>query len=49
MSQSKSLSYLLKLYKYHFSVLKTKGKCKIQKKFQFREVSSDEVTKIIHA
>ena len=49
MPQPKSLHDLLKLYEDLFSVLKTEGKCKIQKKFQFREVSYDEVRKIIHA
>ena len=47
MPKSKSLSDLLKLQEYHFSVLKIKEKYKIQKKFQFKEVSLDEVRKII--
>ena len=48
MPKFKSLSDLLKLYEDYFSVLKIKEKYKIQNKFQFREVSSDEVRKIIH-
>ena len=48
MPKSKSLSDLLKLYEDHFSVLKIKEKYKIQNKFQFREVSPDEVRKIMH-
>ena len=43
MPKSKSSSDLLTLYEDHFSVLKIKEKCKIQIKFQFKEVSSDEV------
>ena len=49
MPKSKSLSDLLKLQEYHFSVLKIKEKYKIQKKFQFKEVSLDEVRKIIQS
>ena len=47
MSESKSLSDLLKLFEDHFSVLKIKEKYKIQNKFQFREVSTDQARKII--
>ena len=49
MPNSKSLSDLLRLYEDHFSVLKIKEKYKIQNKFQFREVSPDEVRKIIQS
>ena len=49
LSKSKSLSDLLKLYEDHFCALKIKGKCKIQNKFQFKEVSPDEVRKIIQS
>ena len=45
--KSKSLSDLLKLYEDHLSVLKIKENYEIQNKFQFREVSTDEVRKII--
>ena len=45
MHKSKSLSDLPKLYEDHFSVLKIKGKYKIQNNLQFREVSPDEVRK----
>ena len=47
--KSKSLSDLLKLYEDHLSVLKIKENYKIQNKFQFREVSTDEVRKIIQS
>ena len=46
MPKPKSLSDLLKLYEDHFSVLKIKENYKIQNKFQFKEVSPDEVRKI---
>ena len=49
MPKSKSLSELLKLYENHFSVLKIKAKYKIQNKSQFKEVSADEVRKIIQS
>ena len=49
MPKSKSLPDLLKLYENHFSVLKIKEKYKIQNKFQFKEVSPDEVRKIIQS
>ena len=49
MPKSRSLSDLLRLYEDNFSVLKIKEKCKIQNKFQFREVSPDEVRKIIQS
>ena len=49
MPKSKSLSDLPKLYKDHFSVLKIKGKYKIQNNLQFREVSPDEVRKNIQS
>ena len=47
MPKSPSLSDLSKLYGDHFSVLKIKEKHKIQSKFQFREISPDEIRKII--
>ena len=43
------MSDLLKLYEDHFSVLEIKEKYKIQNNFQFREVSPDEVRKIIQS
>ena len=49
MPKSKSLSDLPKLYEDHFSVLKVKGKYKIQNKLQFREVSPDKVRKKIQS
>ena len=49
MPKSKSLTDLLKLYEDYFSVLKIKEKYKIQNKFQFREISPDEVRKIIQS
>ena len=45
MPKSKSSSDLLQLYEDYFSV-KIKEKDKIQNKFQFKEVSPDEVRKI---
>ena len=47
MLKFKSLSNLLKLYEDHFSVLKIKEKYIMQNKFPFKEVSPDEVRKII--
>ena len=43
------MSDLLKLYEDHFSVLKIKEKYKVQNKFQFKEVSPDEVRKIMQS
>ena len=49
MPKSKSLSHLPKLYENNFSVLKVKEKYKIQNEFQFKEVSPDEVRKLIQS
>ena len=49
MPKSKLLPDLLKLYEDHFSLLKIKEKYKIQNKFQFRDVSPNEVRKIIQS
>ena len=47
--KSKLLSYLLKLFKDHFSALKLKKIYKTQNKFQFIEVSTDGVRNIIQS
>ena len=49
MPKSKLLPDLLKLYEDHFILLKIKEKYKIQNKFQFRDVSPNEVRKIIQS
>ena len=49
LSKCKSLSDSVKLYEDHVSVLKIKEKYKMQNKFQFKEVSPDEVRKIIQS
>ena len=49
MPKSKSLSDLLKLYEDHFNVLKMKEKYRIHNKLEFREVSLDEVRKMIQS